>query len=54
MTTTAKKVKNMGWTSLKALTEQEGRSAFVLRDWDKNKPKLFAEFLEQATARRDK
>jgi len=54
MTTTAKAIKNKGWGSLKELSEQEGRSAFVLRAWHKNKPELFREFLEQATARRDK
>jgi len=54
MTTTAKAIKNKGWGSLKELSEQEGRSAFVLRAWHKNKPELFAEFLEQAAARREK
>jgi len=54
MTTTAKAIKNKGWGSLKELSEQEGRSAFVLRAWHKNKPALFAEFLEQAAARREK
>jgi len=54
MTTTAKAIKEKGWGSLKELSEQEGRSAFVLRAWHKNKPGLFAEFLEQAAARREK
>jgi len=54
MTTTAKAIKEKGWGSLKELSEQEGRSAFVLRAWHKNKPELFSRFLDEAIKRKVK
>jgi len=54
MTTTAKAIKEKGWGSLKELSEQEGRSACVLRAWHKNKPALFADFLNEAWKRKVK
>jgi hypothetical protein len=50
--TTAQKVKIKGFKNLKELSDQESRSTFTLRSWDKNKPELFDAFLIEAIKRK--
>lgn len=51
---TSEKVKIKGFKSLKELAELDGKIPDTLRNWDKNNPEMFDEYLEEAWARKEK
>ena len=48
------KIKAAGFSGIEELAEQESRSTNTLRNWDRNNPDMFNEFLIEAAKRKVK